>query len=154
MIWAIVVVMMAIGLVLLVAEVAIVPGIAVAGIAAALLLTGGAGLAWHTYGAAWGMSALLGAAVLAVGVIVIAPRTRAGKHLVLDAVIAGQHAPDLRAELLGKLGVAATSLRPAGAAEIGGRRVDVVTDGQFVEAGVAIKVIAVEGSRVVVVAAV
>ena len=52
-------------------------------------------------------------------------------------------------ELGGKEGVTLTALRPAGAAEIEGRRLDVVTDGVFVEAGRPVRVISVEGARIV-----
>lgn len=54
--------------------------------------------------------------------------------------------------LVGRTGTAATVLRPAGTAEIGGERVDVVTEGEFVEAGAALRVLYVDGSRVVVAA--
>lgn len=50
----------------------------------------------------------------------------------------------------GKQGRALTVLRPAGAAEIEGEKVDVVTDGEFIEAGTPIEVIRIEGVRVVV----
>ena len=40
--------------------------------------------------------------------------------------------------------------RPAGFAEIGGQRVDVVTRGENIEAGAVVKVLEVEGNRVVV----
>ncbi|KNZ68345.1 hypothetical protein Tfer_3129 [Thermincola ferriacetica] len=52
--------------------------------------------------------------------------------------------------LLGLEGVAVTPLRPAGTAEFSGQRVDVVTEGGFIPAGKAVKVILVEGGRVVV----
>ena len=51
---------------------------------------------------------------------------------------------------LGKTGVALTLLRPAGSAKIGGERVDVVTDGSFIPKDAKIKVIAVEGTRIIV----
>jgi membrane-bound serine protease (ClpP class) len=41
-------------------------------------------------------------------------------------------------------------LRPAGVAEFEGRRVDVVSEGAFVAAGTPVRVVAVEGSRIVV----
>ena len=53
-------------------------------------------------------------------------------------------------ELIGKDGVAITNLRPAGAAEVDGKRVDVVADGEMVEKGTRIKVVEVEGNRIVV----
>jgi membrane-bound serine protease (ClpP class) len=51
---------------------------------------------------------------------------------------------------LGRTGRAATVLRPSGMAEIDGVRLDVVTEGEFLEAGTPLVVIQVEGSRVVV----
>jgi membrane-bound serine protease (ClpP class) len=50
----------------------------------------------------------------------------------------------------GKEGVALTPLRPAGSAEIEGHRLDVVTAGEFISTGARIKVVKVEGTRVVV----
>ena len=52
--------------------------------------------------------------------------------------------------LINQTGQTLTKLRPSGAAVINGKRVDVVTEGVFIEPGQNIKVIAVEGLRVVV----
>ena len=53
-------------------------------------------------------------------------------------------------ELLHQTGTAFTPLRPSGTAVINGKRIDVVTEGPFVERGSPIKVVEVEGARVVV----
>lgn len=58
-----------------------------------------------------------------------------------------------RPELLHQAGVALSDLRPSGVASINGQRVDVVTEGAHVEQGTPVKVVAVEGMRVVVRAA-
>ena len=55
-----------------------------------------------------------------------------------------------RPELLGEIGVALTTLRPAGSAMIDGKRVDVVSEGSFIEKGQTVKVVSIEGLRVVV----
>lgn len=52
--------------------------------------------------------------------------------------------------LVGKVGIALTDLRPAGAAEIGGQRTDVVSSTAFIRKNTPIKVIQVAGSRIVV----
>lgn len=52
--------------------------------------------------------------------------------------------------LRGKEGVAESVLRPSGMALIDGERVDVLADGQFIEPGTKIRVLLVEGTRVVV----
>lgn len=53
-------------------------------------------------------------------------------------------------ELLHATGVASSQLRPSGTATINGKRVDVVTEGSLLESGTPIKVVKVEGARVVV----
>jgi membrane-bound serine protease (ClpP class) len=53
-------------------------------------------------------------------------------------------------ELLHVTGTTLTDLRPSGVANLAGQRVDVVAETGFIERGVAVKVVAVEGSRVVV----
>jgi membrane-bound ClpP family serine protease len=54
--------------------------------------------------------------------------------------------------LVGRVGTAATVLRPTGAMEVDGQRIDVVTEGEFVEAGTRIRVLYVQGPRIVVAA--
>lgn len=51
---------------------------------------------------------------------------------------------------VGERGVVRTALRPSGTALIDGRLVDVVSEGVFLPKGIVVRVIAVEGMRVVV----
>lgn len=53
-------------------------------------------------------------------------------------------------QLVNRTGVAITQLRPSGTAFINGTRVDVVTEGGLIEQGASIRVVSVEGLRVVV----
>jgi len=53
-------------------------------------------------------------------------------------------------ELVGREGVTLTPLRPAGMAQIDGRKIDVVTLGDFIEKDVPIRVVDNSGNRVVV----
>ncbi|WP_246070637.1 NfeD family protein [Paenibacillus kobensis] len=55
-----------------------------------------------------------------------------------------------RETLIGRSGVTLTPLRPAGAVDIDGDRIDVVTDGRFIGSGVTVTVVATDGTRVVV----
>ena len=77
------------------------------------------------------------------------------KHLVLRTEIGsdkGYHsaAKEDYSEYLGQTGVALTVLRPAGAAMVGNKRLDVVSVGDFIDAEVSIQVIGVEGSKIMV----
>ena len=53
-------------------------------------------------------------------------------------------------QLIGQEGVVMTLLRPAGAVRIGEKVLDVVSEGRFIEPGVRVKVLGVQGNRVVV----
>jgi membrane-bound serine protease (ClpP class) len=146
----VIVALMACGMILLIAEVAIIPGFGVAGISAAGLIIGGAAFAWSRFGATWGIGSLLLSAAAAFAVLKIMPRTKAGKSLVLSTELTKSAVDDRAAELVGQEGTTVTALRPAGAVEVAGRRLDVVTDGVFVDAGRLVRVVSVEGARIVV----
>jgi membrane-bound ClpP family serine protease len=53
-------------------------------------------------------------------------------------------------KLLGKTGVVMSTLRPAGTADIDGKRIDVVSSGEYIEKGCEVVVSEVDGNRVVV----
>ena len=53
-------------------------------------------------------------------------------------------------DLVGQEGVALTQLRPAGMARFGDRKVDVVTEGDLIDRDSRVRVVAVQGNRVVV----
>ncbi|MBQ7454648.1 MAG: hypothetical protein IJS69_06340 [Selenomonadaceae bacterium] len=55
-----------------------------------------------------------------------------------------------KSKFLGKEGVCLTDLRPAGTINVDGEPLDVVTEGNFVKQGDKVKVINVDGSRVLV----
>jgi membrane-bound serine protease (ClpP class) len=146
----VIVALMACGMVLLIAEVAIIPGFGVAGIGAAGLILGGAAFAWSRFGVEWGVGSFLLSGAATYAILKIMPRTRAGKSLVLSTELKKSAVDNKTQELVGRDGRTITALRPAGAAEIDGRRLDVVTDGVFVEAGQSVRVVSVEGARIVV----
>ncbi len=55
-----------------------------------------------------------------------------------------------RKDLIGKEGISLTPLRPAGTVLVGDERIDVVTEGNYIEANKPVKIIFVEGMRIVV----
>ena len=73
--------------------------------------------------------------------------------LVLRDSSDGTSVPEIvnaKADLVGKSGVALTILRPAGIAEIEGRRVDVTTAGEFIPKGSPVTVVKAEGMHILV----
>lgn len=145
-----VITLLLVGAVLLLAE-TVLPGM-IAGILGVLSLIAGVAVGYQEFGTATGNWILLGTlAGLAVGFVMWVkyfPSSRFGQLYASKGVV-GDIGTE-RPELIGESGVAHTALRPAGVAVIGGQRVDVVTEGAMIEQGEAVRVIAVEGLRVVV----
>lgn len=151
------------GIVLLVLEVFVTPGFGVLGILGIGALVAGFGLSLVGAGATWEVIVLAAVRVvvsllLAIGAAVVLlrllPRAAFGRRLILEDELpakAGFTSPPERdLGWLGKRGIATSTLRPAGVAELGGERVDVVSDGEFIEAGEAIEVTRVDSNRIVV----
>jgi membrane-bound serine protease (ClpP class) len=79
------------------------------------------------------------------------PITPIGKGMTISKDLSDASGTDeTLVALEGKAGEAISDLRPAGFARIDGRRVDVVTQGGMIEKGTPVKVIDIEGNRVVV----
>ena len=114
----------------------VLPGM-VAGIIGACCLIAGVAEGYLQFGSKAGNLILLG---LLVGMLVgcwlwvkFFPDSRVGRMFISRKVV-GELGTE-RPELLEQTGTALTALRPAGAALIQGKRVDVVTEGQMIERG-------------------
>lgn len=140
------------GLILIVAEVFL-PGMIVGSIGAVCLAISVV-LAYGEKGPIFGTVYLGIVIVLSLTAIGLGmkyfPRTAFGQRMVLQNQSPNADELDWLKSLQGKSGTAHTQLRPAGTAMIDGKRVDVVTEGGIIPKGSEIKVVAVEGYRVVV----
>ena len=145
-----VVVLLIVGVVLLLLE-TVLPG-AIAGIIGFLCLVAAIIVSYSQFGIQTGNFVLLGVALaLTIGAIAwmqIFPNSALARPFISKRTIGNVDAE--KPELLGQTGTAYTNLRPSGTAIIGGKRVDVVTEGDMIERGASLKVIGIEGLRVVV----
>jgi membrane-bound serine protease (ClpP class) len=152
-----------IGLVLLAVEIFVTPGFGLTGILGILALI--AGLTLSLIGAGATAAIVIGAvARVAVSLLValiasvvllrFLPRLPFGRQLILSTGLAADtgygSAPESDRQWLGKQGTAVSPLRPAGIANIDGERVDVVSQGEWIDAGAPIDVVRVDGNRIVV----
>ncbi len=151
------------GLILVGAEIFFIPGFGIAGILGIIALMGGLGLSLIGTGATWESTlAALGQVAFSILVAIIAtlillryfPRLPYGKRLILETNLQAQEgyesSPEGDHRWLGKQGIAVSDLHPSGIARFDGERVDVVSDGTFIQAGQPLEVVRIDGNRVVV----
>lgn len=152
------------GLILIAVEIFVIPGFGIAGIGgivlilASLFLSLTGGLKFFDYDIIG--TAIIQLAVALTGAFVsilllakFLPKSSIFSKLVLseeETADRGFVSYPSAKELIGADGVALTDLRPSGSAEINNLRYDVVADWQYIEKGKKVKVIRVEGIKVVV----
>ena len=141
------------GVGLLVVEV-FVPGFGLPGISGIVLLAVGIGLTWNAYGAVAGLAVTLIALALAGISISVSVKSAATGKLSKSALILNGVTQPVEHEeaeaLTGKEGVTATVLNPVGIAEFDGVRLNVVSEGSYLEKGSKVKVQQVEGNKIIV----
>jgi membrane-bound serine protease (ClpP class) len=147
---ALIITLLVLGAVLLFSE-TLLPGM-IAGSIGFLCLLGAVFLGYRDFGFETG-NVILGIVIagLVSGVFIwlkFFPESRIARKFVSQGSV-GELGVD-KPELLNGTGTALTQCRPSGVARINGQRVDVVTEGGLIERGAAVKVVAVEGSRIVV----
>lgn len=126
----------------------------VAGTAATLCMVAAAITAFPAFGFKGGMLAcilLMAGAIAFVAVWTrILPGTEIGKTMILSQPPAADPALAVLAKLHGRTGKALTRLAPGGMVEIDGRRVDVVSEGGWIDPGDPIHVVKVAGRLITV----
>lgn len=146
--------LLALGLALILAEIFF-PSFGILSVLATLACLGAVILAFQESQETgfWFLTATL---VLAPAVVMLGfklfPKSPMGKHMVAGGLSFGaEAATDPRdLALVGRRGTVEAKCRPAGVARLDGRRVDVVTRGEWIEAGREVEVLEVSGNRVVV----
>jgi membrane-bound serine protease (ClpP class) len=162
-------VLFVVGMTLLLVEIFVIPGFGIVGVTGIALMVAALlmamvehypSLPWYEVPGLQLQVAVvkLGTAIIVafIGALVLVrylPATRAFQHIALGTTIgreAGYQASASTDTLVGLRGQAATPLRPAGVGVFGGRRLTVVSRGDFIDAGAPIVVAEAHGNRIVV----
>lgn len=150
------IVLFVVGLLLLLVEIFVIPGFGIAGV----LGIGALGTSiWYSFAdSAAALRALAITAVVLIGGLILLYRSldriARWRHIILKTDMGGEaYAPVAVAErrkLLGKVGTTTTVFRPAGTVEIDGEPYDAVSEGAYIQEGARVRVVKVEGTRIVV----
>ena len=151
-----------IGVVLLGFEIFVIPGFGIAGIGGVVLIMASfflslvgtlpthQSLVHATYTFGW---ALILTVVFGYLLMWLLPKAPFFNKLILatsEQASEGYRAGDSQADLLGMTGLALNNLHPVGKAEIGGRRLDVISEGGFIEHNAPVVVVKIDGAKIIV----
>ncbi|MBT3346054.1 MAG: nodulation protein NfeD [Gemmatimonadetes bacterium] len=155
-----------IGLLLLFVEIALIPGFGLAGLAGFLCMIASILLTRLPSFDFWSVEdisivvgqfslSLIGAIIVASFVLKSLPKVAAFNRLILgsetkaaDGYVSAPTEDD--ETLVGQTGVTVSELRPVGIGSFDGRRLDIIADGEFIEAQRLVKIVSAHGARIVV----
>ncbi len=141
------------GLLLLIVEL-LIPG-AIVGILGGLMMAASVVLCYTEYGAQNGTLLLivlgLASVILFFVWLSVFPKSFAGRWLTLKSTVQAYSLPDTIGVTQGALGRTVTALRPTGTVEVNNQRYEAFSDSALLDPGANIRVLRVEGSRLIVV---
>lgn len=143
------------GIVLLAIEIFVIPGFGITGILGILGIVAGIFMSFGINNIAQATSVIFFSLIADIILIVILARfilkSKGFKNIVaLETDTAGYHSSVSYDNLLGREGITDTFFRPSGNIIINDKKYDAITEGEFINKGVKIKVILVEGNKIVI----
>jgi membrane-bound serine protease (ClpP class) len=146
------------GFLLLAAELIVIPGSTIVGLLGAGSILASIYLQFgQNFPVVAGTAAIVGGLGLALALWKLPQSTLLSRSIFLNTSLAGttgaavaSSTTSTPSNLVGRYGIAISDLRPSGVANIEGERMDVVSDGEFINNGSSLEVIRVEGRRVLV----
>ncbi|WP_347838187.1 NfeD family protein [uncultured Draconibacterium sp.] len=139
------------GLVLLLIEFAVIPGVTIAGIGGFLLLGGAVYVAFAEYGTLPGFITLALVLILAPALVYYFFKSRTGKKMILEKNISGKVDLINREKVfVGDTGKAVGRLAPMGKVKVNGETIEAQSTGAFIDHNTEIKVLKIESNKIIV----
>lgn len=137
-----------IGLIFLLVEILVTPGV-VLGIIGLGFIAYGIVQTYKEFGSQTGNIALLTMSVITIGIVLMALKSGVWTRMASKGTIASKALEDIGTfAQAGDKGKALSAMRPLGTALLGGKKLEVRTEGEIIDAGSEIEVIRVEGNKI------
>jgi len=146
-----IVLLILLGLLLLLIEFAVIPGVTIAGIGGFILLAASVYIAFVHYGTGAGFITLTVVLIATPAMIYYFFKSRTGKKMILGSKIDGKvETVDDEKIKVGDVGKSIGRLAPMGKAKIGGMVVEVQSTGAFIDHNTEIRVLKIHANKIIV----
>ncbi|MEZ5104145.1 MAG: NfeD family protein [Draconibacterium sp.] len=139
------------GLLLLLIEFAVIPGITIAGIGGFLMLIGSVYIAFTTYGTSGGFITLTIVLIAAPLMIYYFFKSKQGKKMILESSISGKVETINEEKLkVGDIGRSIGRLAPSGKVKVNGEVVEAQSTGSFIDPQTEVKILKIHTNKIIV----
>ena len=140
-----------VGILLLLLELVVLPGITFAGIASFLVLVAGVFCGYYFHGVATGNTILAITIFITFTGLIITFKFKTWQRFSLHATIDGKVNKDIKDSLkIGDEGITVSKLSPIGKALISNKMYEVRSNGNYINSKVEVKIIHIEGNKIIV----
>lgn len=143
-----VIILIAAGLIFMLAEILIFPGVGISGILGVASLAGGCWYTFDKFGNTAGVIVICICVVLIITAVVIALRAKTWNKLALKTKIVSKAGQDETAVSVGNKGVTVTRLAPMGTARINGKTYEVKSEKGLLDAEIEVEVSMVDDGKI------
>jgi len=149
MAWSVIVVLILIGLLFIILEILVIPGVAIFGILGVIIILIGVWQSYITYGTTAGHIVLASSILLSIVTLVLSLRSKTWKRMMLNSKIEGKtNVIDENKIKAGDTGKTTSRLSPAGKAIINGDYYEVHTQSEFMDPGTEIEIIKIDFNKI------
>ena len=149
MAWSVIAVLILIGLLFIILEILVIPGVAIFGILGVIIILIGVWQSYITYGTTAGHFVLASSILLSIVTLVFSLRSKTWKRMMLNSKIEGKtNVIDENKIKAGDTGKTTSRLSPAGKAMINGDYYEVHTQSEFVDPGTEIEIIKIDFNKI------
>jgi membrane-bound ClpP family serine protease len=146
-----IVLLIILGLVLLLIEFAVIPGVTIAGIGGFLLLAASVYIAFADMGTVAGFITLTVVLIASPIMVYYFFKSRAGKHMILDSEISGKVENFSHDKLkVGDIGKTIGRLAPMGKIKVNGEVVEAQSTGSFIDHQTEIRIVKIQFNKIIV----
>jgi len=139
------------GLLLLLIEFAVIPGVTIAGIGGLLLFIASVYMAFAEYGTVAGIITLFVVLIAAPAMVYYFFKSKSGKKMILESQIDGK-VESVNAEKIhvGDIGKSISRLAPSGKVKVNGEVVEAQSTGSFIDQNLDVKIIKIQSNKIIV----
>lgn len=149
MAWSVIVVLILIGLLFIILEILVIPGVAIFGILGVIIILIGVWQSYISYGTTAGHIVLASSILLSIVTLVFSLRSKTWKRMMLNSKIEGKtNVIDENKIKAGDTGKTTSRLSPAGKAIINGDYYEVHTQSEFMDPGTEIEIIKIDFNKI------
>ena len=139
------------GLLLLLIEFAVIPGVTIAGIGGLLLFVASVYIAFAKYGTIAGVITLIAILIAAPAMIVYFFKSKTGKKMILESQIDGKiENVDAEKIHVGDIGKSISRLAPSGKVRVNNEVVEAQSTGAFIDQNIDVRVVKIQSNKIIV----